>query len=81
MSETTKCRACAAEVIWLKNRDTDKAAPIDARPTPGGNVVIVAGGRYAVLKKDEVPEPGTPRYTSHFATCRDAARFRAAKGK
>lgn len=46
--------------------------PVDADPTPDGNVVMVDGR--AVVTTD--PPPGARRFTSHFATCPNAGEWR-----
>jgi hypothetical protein len=43
--------------------------PVDPEPVAEGNVVLVDG--LAVVGGE-----GEPRYTSHFATCPDAKRWR-----
>jgi hypothetical protein len=62
-----------------------KAMPLDAEPNPDGNVFRHSDGqKAAVLTADEIKavigEVGSDvnanRYTSHFATCPNAAKHR-----
>lgn len=68
-----RCKACEAEVIWAETT-TGKRMPIDAAPTPKGNMVYVNGVARAASADDRRLQ--RPLYTSHFATCPDAASFR-----
>jgi hypothetical protein len=67
------CRSCEAPVIWAETT-TGKKMPLDARPTAKGNLVFLAG--VARGATDEDRRLKRPLYTSHFATCPDAATFR-----
>lgn len=70
------CRSCGKPIFWIPSETTGKLTPIDVDPDPSGNVVIILPEMmYRVLKKRE-PRPPTT-YTSHFATCPDAAKYRA----
>jgi hypothetical protein len=68
----SRCRSCNAEIIWART-ESGKAMPLDAEPTEDGNVKIVGG--FAVVGGLQLLDPG-PRYTSHFATCPNAAQHR-----
>lgn len=72
------CRSCEAPVFWIKTAATGKAMPLDATPNPDGNVVI-RGGLAHVLKHGDLLVQGERRFTSHFATCANAAQHRKAK--
>lgn len=84
------CRSCGAPVRWREHHRTRRLAPIDAEPNvpPLGDVVLMTGGRYAVgptsVPADEIEgrdETGAPlRYTPHFSTCPESARWRG-KGR
>jgi hypothetical protein len=55
--------------------------PLDAEPSPRGNIFIPSDGvRAAFLNGDDLAEnnipPDVARYLSHFATCPNAARHR-----
>lgn len=76
-----KCRSCEADMFWAvttKNR----RIPIDPQPVETGNIILgdeqpPYGYPLAmVLGKHDEPKPGVPRYTSHFATCSQAASHR-----
>jgi hypothetical protein len=76
-------------VLWLRSTSTGKLAPIDAFPSPDGNVVVHADlGTYDVVK----PEPEglfagdgaaaaiRPRlHLNHWVTCTNATARRLAK--
>lgn len=75
-----RCRSCDAPIYWVITADK-KRMPVDAQPVPDGGFVLE-------LVKTEEPDwlraevfapllhPGRKRYVSHFATCRDADRWR-----
>ena len=72
---------CSAKIRWAVTVD-NKRMPVDFAPDPGGNLVrvMVAAGdwRIRVLAAGEDPGPDVLRWTSHYATCPDATRFRNA---
>lgn len=75
-----RCSSCNAPIEWATSAATGKAMPIDAEPVDDGNIVL-RDGQAVVLGRwggDDLP-PGTPRFKSHFATCRFAGRHRRAK--
>lgn len=74
------CRSCSAPVAWFVT-PTGKRQPVDPVPTESGNVVV-DGDTATVLSADALAELDvwTPRYTSHFATCPDAADWRSKAG-
>lgn len=74
------CRSCGAAVTWCVT-EAGKSMPVDAAPTPGGNLVIRRSGPALVavvvsplLESNE--ERAEPHYTSHFATCPNADAHR-----
>ena len=71
------CKRCNAPIIFVKNARR-KWMPVDAKPTPTGNVEIRHGVAVFVGAATLVQLPGK-RYTSHFQTCekREAAKVRA----
>lgn len=83
--DTDACRSpkCGAKIRWAVTLDGRKM-PVDFAPDPGGNLVrkMVARGdwRIRVLEPDETPGPDVLRWTSHYVTCPDAARFRVRRG-
>jgi hypothetical protein len=68
------CRSCGAAVVWLVHERTGRPAPVDAEPDPAGNVEPLDGGRYRIAPPDLF---GGPRHMPHYATCPDAAAWRA----
>jgi hypothetical protein len=88
------CKSCGRSIRWVVLLGSSKSAPVDDAPSDKGTIKMVslpsgetARGTSAtmsavVLKKEELTaarEAGTPLYTSHFATCPDAASFRKAR--
>lgn len=75
------CRSCGAAVIWVRLLPLGRENPLDEKPTASGNIRM-AGTRNAVarvLKKAELAAArrlGEHLYTSHFATCPNAAAHR-----
>lgn len=65
------CKRCGARIEWRRNDRTGKPAPIDAEPSPNGNILLVGEGTYRVLGKerDLFTDPGEPLHLNHFATC------------
>lgn len=68
------CRSCGALVVWAVTA-TGRRMPVDAMPTPGGNIILRGGPTplATVACKDAVPGPA---HTSHFATCPQAVSWR-----
>jgi len=72
--------------LWVET-EKGKKNPLDAEPNPLGNVVIVkraADGKE--IAKTLGPWLGDeyhdlPHYTSHFATCPQASRWRKREGQ
>ncbi len=74
-----KCTACHAPIVWATT-STGKAMPVDAEPTENGNLFLMptVDRRWLAIVLGKVDGATAPRerYTSHFATCTEAARFR-----
>jgi hypothetical protein len=86
------CSSCSAPIYWAQTLDDDgcriwneerkrfRSMPVDAAPSPAGNVVLFhrpgEGIVCRVLKKGEEPPPGAKLRTSHFATCVNAQHHR-----
>lgn len=68
------CASCSASIFWART-GSGKAIPIDAAPTPTGNVELDGDTAKSWGTSHEWPE-GAVRYTSHFATCPHAAEHR-----
>ncbi len=77
--QPSKCRWCGAAVIWASHHRTEKAAPLDAELSDGGNCLYdVVTGCYRVLSKQERESGeyiGRVR-TSHWQTCSKAAEHK-----
>lgn len=79
-----RCGSCRAEVIWTVTAATGKRMPVDAEPTPDGNVVLAAPTTrsgapvsYAAQVGALLIEDDGVRFTSHFATCPNANEHRS----
>jgi hypothetical protein len=68
------CRSCDAEITWATSEQTGKPIPLDATPTANGNLALVNGKAHYYGADDE--RLHRERYTSHFATCPEAASWR-----
>ena len=89
VTDPSKCRSCGAEILWVKWPTSGKRMPVDAepdwRPLPkGGDIVLMLrGGAFGELlaEKFNAERHGQDRnrYTSHFATCPNAAEHRRDK--
>lgn len=84
MSATTACRSCGAAILWVQ-MESGKRMPLDATPTEAGTVIIRCGpelGRETghVETKAEAEarraSPSPVAFTSHFATCPQAGKWR-----
>ena len=75
------CRACHAEIWWAET-EQGKRMPVDADPSPDGNVAVVREGAgeappvVRVLPAGDLPLNLVVLYTSHFATCPNASQHR-----
>jgi len=80
--DTGSCEGpnCSAKIRWAKTVDGGRM-PVDFTPDPDGRLirVMVAKGdwRIRVLAAGEQPGGDVHRWTSHYATCPDAAWFKA----
>ncbi len=71
------CRSCNAAILWVETVNGRKM-PLDPEPVADGNMVVEPDGRMRTVKKADanaIPFE-TPRYKSHFATCKFAASHR-----
>lgn len=72
------CRSCQRPIIWVVVAKTGGRMPLDATPTPDGQVVLDGPqGTARALKKGEAYDG--LRYTSHHATCPDGPAWRGQK--
>ena len=65
MTETSRCRSCGAEIVWLKTAASGKPMPVDAAPEK--RVVIGEHSGLAYVLET---------YTPHWATCPQAESWR-----
>jgi hypothetical protein len=72
MSAATTCERCQAEILFVRT-DNGKKMPIDAKPSPDGNIAVsrnVVGTHVGhALRAGESPIPGERRHLAHFASC------------
>lgn len=73
------CRSCQAYIIWAVSVTSGKRMPLDAEPSPRGNVEIVGGDEKTPTVRIVPARAGL--YVSHFATCPAAAQHRKGKAK
>ena len=78
----TYCRACGAEIIWIKTLN-GKSMPCDATPiyyrlnSESKEKIVTSKG--VVVSADRVSDPGVAYGTGfvpHWSTCPDADKFR-----
>lgn len=75
-----RCRSCQALILWAIT-ENGKTMPVDRTPDPRGNLILT-GNRvdgkdevHAISSRDEL-KGDEVRYTSHFATCKNASLHR-----
>lgn len=72
----SKCRSCQQEVLWVLTINRKKM-PVDPEPVADGNLILIDP-----IAPGDIPmavnkaNPDVPGWTSHFATCPDAAEHR-----
>lgn len=80
-----RCRSCDAEIIWAAT-PAGKSMPLDATPTPAGNVELSGeSGRpvaivLAGLFLADARSAGRELFMPHHATCPQARTWRKGKG-
>lgn len=89
MSRYDQCRSCGAEIFWQRTNH-GRMAPINASPTPDGNVVIcdtpqladalgTVFGRAVTLGGARLEAaraaPNRDLYVNHYATCPDRKKW------
>lgn len=73
-----QCRECGKETMWLRHKETNKPAPIEAEPNDKGNIFI-QGDLYRIATPEEIEKAkaiGKALYLNHFSKCAYAASFR-----
>jgi len=80
------CRTCGAEVRWVFLEPKGSRAPLNVHPSATGNIILLEGGEQArvlnaaeLIARKALPGGPGPLYTSHFATCANAAYHRRKK--
>ena len=83
---TGPCEGCGAPIHWAKTiggRGKEKRMPCDVVEDRERGNMAVRNGVAQVLKRGQITGAhfaGEPLYTSHFATCPNAAEFRRKAG-
>ena len=74
---TERCRSCGAEMLFVVTVN-QKVMPVDADPSPKGNVRLREGGCQVLAGEalEQARAAGERLYLSHFASCEFAARHR-----
>lgn len=72
------CSSCSKPVVWVKTEARGSQMPLDPKPHPEGNVVLVDIPQTKhqvarVIPNDKLPAE-QPAYRSHFVTCPDPRR-------
>jgi hypothetical protein len=82
----SRCKTCGAKIRWAKVPSSGAKVPLDLDPTPHtGNVRYLPGDRTAVEVLggpglEQARGDGEELFTSHFATCPQAAQHRRPVG-
>ena len=82
----SKCKACGAEIQWIKSSKTGKMIPCNVQEIEfildfgKGELFITPEGNCCCGHSDVESRRGQimKGYTSHFATCPEANKFRKA---
>lgn len=79
------CSSCSEPVMWVKTEARGSQMPLDPKPHPKGNVVLVdipqTKHKVArVIPPEKLPAE-QPAYRSHFVTCPDPRRRPKSKKK
>ena len=72
------CKSCGAAILWAQT-PKGKWIPLDAEPSPEGQMFINCIGLAARLSAEELTAFLENRYMPHHATCPNAASYRKAK--
>lgn len=76
-----RCESCQASIVWARTQRGERM-PVDADPSPAGNVVVTGEGRErraGVLTKGQAAgarAAGQELFLSHFASCPMASDHR-----
>jgi hypothetical protein len=82
MSSTAFCRSCGVSILWVVVNN--RLMPIDSDPSPAGMIEAHAipgdtSRRLVGRVVSAAERGGRMLYTSHFATCADANKWRRKK--
>jgi len=76
MTTSHRCKSCGQLFFWAETV-AGNPMPIDATPSPDGNVLILGGKALVLRKGDPRRESHADQLrTSHFATCQYAKDYR-----
>lgn len=82
LTRTTQCRACGAEIGFIKSIG-GKSIPVDAKEVTywqkpdGAQKIVTPNGEVVSADLEGDPQKATGiGYISHFATCPEAEKFR-----
>ena len=75
----SKCKSCGKELVWVISAATGNVMPVDAFPSPDGNIVIQDGMAHVLGGHAHEGMLDGPRHKSHFATCENAAKHQKEK--
>jgi hypothetical protein len=72
-----RCRSCNAPIRWAET-EKGRRIPIDAQPVEDGNIVLQDRGKFRppLAIVHFIPPQDVTVYKSHFATCKQANRWR-----
>lgn len=75
-----QCSSCGASCFWVKF-GSGKRSLVDSEPSDDGNISLmtVDDPPLAIVLRKDQRSPGFLLYTSHFATCPNAAQHRRPK--
>jgi hypothetical protein len=77
--EVVACRSCDARIIWARTTG-DKAMPVNAEPSPDGNVELVRQGHRVIATVVTAATLFGPALrNSHFVTCPEADKWRGTR--
>ena len=71
----SRCTSCGASILWAETVN-GKAMPLDEMPDPDGKFALDEADEPPIATYKHTNPGGAERFTSHFATCPDAAKFR-----
>lgn len=74
-----KCKSCGADITWVKTA-SGKSMPLDVKSEK--RFIFLSAGQKSAYEYQGVSAPDAvmyDTYTSHFATCPNAAQHRKAK--